>query len=257
MNKTININLGGYAFIIDEDAYETASHYLNTLIRHFGGSEGAAEIMQDIESRMGELIHRNKGTRSIVSKMDVVDAIAVLGTPEELKDIDFSEPTTAPKPKTSTSFQLKTGKRLYRDPDDKILGGVCSGLAAYFGIQDAVWMRVGFVLLALAGGASFVIYMVLWAIVPKAKTVSERLEMMGEPTNVNNIARMVKEEIEELSDKIHDKFSKKGKSHHWHRKQGPEENRSNDETLTSGWSLDFKPEPKVKPEAPYKSKDFV
>ncbi len=254
MNKTFNVNLGGYAFVIDEDAFDTAHHYINTLTRHFGSSDGAAEIMQDIESRMGELINRNKGTRAIVSKLDVVDAIAVLGTPEELKDIDFAEPVQKEKAKSITSsFQLKTGKRLYRDPDDKIVGGVCSGLAAYFGIQDAVWVRIAFVLLSLAGGASAVIYFVLWAIVPAAKTVSERLEMMGEPTNVNNIARMVKEEIEELSDKLHDKFSKKGKSHGWNKKKydGP------DQPMTSGWSFDFKP--KVKENAPveYRSKDFV
>ncbi len=91
MNKTININLGGYAFTIDEDAFETANNYLNTLTRHFGGADGAAEIMQDIESRMGELVNRNKGTRTIVNKVDILEAISVLGTPEELKDIDFSE----------------------------------------------------------------------------------------------------------------------------------------------------------------------
>ena len=134
MNKTININLGGYAFVIDEDAFETAHHYLTTLTRHFGGSEGAVEIMQDIEGRMGELINRNKGNRTIVSKLDVVEAIAILGTPEELKDIDFAEPVTEKKTRTSDTFQLKTGKRLFRDTDDKIFGGVCSGLAAYFGI---------------------------------------------------------------------------------------------------------------------------
>ena len=82
MNKTININLGGYALIIDEDAYETANRYLMTLGRHFGNDEGASEIMQDIETRMGELINRKKGTRIIVNKLDVVEAISVLGTPE-------------------------------------------------------------------------------------------------------------------------------------------------------------------------------
>ena len=210
MNKTININLGGYAFTIDEDAYDTANNYLNTLTKHFGGGEGAAEILQDIESRMGELINRNKGTRTIVNKIDILETIAVLGTPEELKDVDFSETKSKEKSATGTPFQLQTGKRLFRDPDDKVVGGVCSGLASYFGIQDAVWVRVGFVLLSLAGGASALIYAVLWAIVPVAKTVSDRLEMMGEPTNVNNIARMVKEELEELSDKLHDKFGKKG-----------------------------------------------
>ncbi|HJW30045.1 MAG TPA: PspC domain-containing protein [Saprospiraceae bacterium] len=253
MNKTINANLGGYAFVIDEDAYETAHNYLTTLTRHFGASEGAAEIMSDIENRMAELVNRNKGTRTIVGKMDVVEAIAVLGTPEELKDIDFSEPAPKASTKTSSTFQLKTGKRLYRDPDDKIIGGVCSGLAAYFGIQDAVWIRIGFVLLALAGGASAIIYGVLWMIVPKARTVSERLEMMGEPTNVNNIAKMVKEEIEEISDKLHDKFSKKGKHFPFYKKHKT----GGDQTMMSGWTWDARMPQKTKVDLPYKSKDFV
>ncbi|HEX5112826.1 MAG TPA: PspC domain-containing protein [Saprospiraceae bacterium] len=253
MNKTININLGGYAFVIDEDAYETAHHYLTTLTRHFGGSEGAIEIMQDIESRMGELINRNKGTRTIVSKLDVVDAIAILGTPEELKDIDFAEPVMKEKTRTSETFQLKTGKRLFRDPDDKYIGGVCSGLAAYFGIQDVVWVRIAFVLLTMLFGSSAIIYLVLWAIVPAAKTISDRLEMMGEPTNVNNIAKMVKEEIEEISDKLHDKFAKKNKPFSFKKKRHKQDN---DQTYTSGWSLtEFQTKPA--PNAPYKSKDFV
>src|SRR5688572_19094921 len=139
MNKTININLGGYPFVIDEDAFETANRYLHTLGRHFGVGEGSEEIMQDIESRMGELINRKKGMRTIVNKLDVLEAIAILGTPEELKDIDFSEMDHKSK---RESFQLKTGKRLFRDPNDKIFGGVCSGLAAYFGIHDTVWVRI-------------------------------------------------------------------------------------------------------------------
>jgi phage shock protein PspC (stress-responsive transcriptional regulator) len=253
MNKTINVNLGGYAFIIDEDAFETANLYLSTLSRHFGGSGSAAEIMQDIESRMGELINRSKGTRTIVSKVDVVDAIAVLGTPEELKDMDFTEPVKEKKA-TRETYAIKTGKRLYRDGDDKILGGVCSGLAAYFGIQDAVWIRIIFVLLALAGGASFVVYVVLWAIVPTAKTVSERLEMMGEPTNVNNIARMVKEEFEDLSEKIQDKFSKKKKYHHSFGRQHHDDPGN---TMKSGWSWDFRQQEKAKMDVPYQPKDFV
>ena len=256
MNKTININLGGYAFTIDEDAFDAANNYLNTLSRHFGGSEGAAEIMQDIESRMGELVNKHKGSKTIVSKVDVLEAISVLGTPEELKDVDFSETFSGEKKTTTGSFQIKTGKRLYRDPDDKVIAGVCSGLASYFGIQDAVWVRVVFALLTMAGGASALIYIVLWAIVPPAKTVSERLEMMGEPTNVNNIAKMVKEELEELGDKLQDTFGKKSPKHH-HRQ--PPRHDDKDQMRTSGWSFDFKsrtPE-KVESPAPYNHKDFV
>ena len=252
MNKTININLGGYALIIDEDAYDTANAYLMALTRHFGPNDGAGEIMQDIETRMGELINRKKGTRTIVNKLDVVEAIAVLGTPEELKDIDFSDSTSHSKRSEGNAFQLKTGKRLYRDKDDKIIGGVCSGLAAYFGIHDTVWVRIAFVILALVFGSSFILYLVLWAIIPPAKTVSDRLEMMGEPTNVNNIAKMIKEELEQMGDKIQDKFSKKGKRN---RKQPREDD--SDQILTSGWSWKSRFDNDDKIKAPFNKKDFV
>jgi phage shock protein PspC (stress-responsive transcriptional regulator) len=247
MNKTININLGGYPFVIDEDAFETANRYLHTLGSHFGAGEGAEEIMQDIEARMGELINRKKGTRTIVNKLDVLEAIAILGTPEELKDVDFSEDTHKSH---RTSFQIKTGKRLFRDPNDKILGGVCSGLAAYFGIHDTVWVRIAFVLLTMLFGTSFVVYFLLWAIIPPAKTVSDRLEMMGEPTNVNNIAKMVKEELEQFSDKIHEKFGKK-KS----RYKGPDHTDEDPEQiLTSGFSWRSCRNNK---KSSYSNKDFV
>lgn len=272
MNKTININLGGYALIIDEDAYDTAQHYLVALSSHFGADEGASEIMQDIETRMGELINRKKGTRIIVNKVDVVEAIAVLGSPEELKDINFSDSQTQSNRSAGTPFTIKTGKRLYRDKDDKIIGGVCSGLAAYFGIHDVVWVRIAFVLLALAFGSSFIVYLVLWAIVPAAKTVSDRLEMMGEPTNVNNIAKAIKEELEEMGDKFHDKFGDKFGNkfaRKFEKKFGKNVNRRPNETkdddteqiLTSGWTWNYKTcrneSRNEKMKAPYNKKDFV
>ena len=250
MNKTININLGGYALTIDEDAYEIADHYLTTLARHFGTGEGAGEIMQDIESRMGELVNRHKGTRIIVSKDDVVQAITVLGTPEELKDMDFAEIRSKKKEKTGESFQIKTGKRLYRDPDDKVVSGVCSGLAAYFGIQDAVWVRVAFALLALGWGTGVILYLILAAIVPPARTVSERLEMMGEPTNVNNIAKAVKDELEELGDKLNEQFNKKKKKK---RPAAP----GDDEPHMAGWPFGREKSADPQPGGNYNKKDFV
>lgn len=252
MNKTININLGGYALIIDEDAYEIADHYLSTLARHFGGNEGSGEIMQDIESRMGELIQRQKGTRTIVSKDDVVQAIAVLGTPEELKDMDFSDMGDKRKEqkKSADSFQIKTGKRLYRDEDDKTIAGVCSGLASYFGIQDAVWVRIAFVLLTLGWGTGVIIYLVLWAIVPPARTISERLEMMGEPTNVNNIARAVKEELEDLGDKINEQFKKKRARKNRGGAPPPPPH-------AAGWPFGRDRVAEEQPNVPYNRKDFV
>lgn len=252
MNKTININLGGYALIIDEDAFDTANNYLLALGKHFGSDDGAEEIMQDIETRMGELINRKKGTRIIVNKIDVVEAIAVLGTPEELKDINFSESTSQSTRSNKSSFQIKTGKRLFRDKDDKIIGGVCSGLAAYFGIQDAVWIRIAFVILTLLFGSSLIVYLALWIIVPPAKTVSDRLEMMGEPTNVNNIAKTIKEELEQMGDKIQDKFGKKNK-----RNKRQSKDDDSEQILTSGWSWDYKSRGHHQKNAPFNKKDFV
>lgn len=249
MNKTININLGGYAFTIDEDAFDTANFYLHTLGKHFGPDEGAGEIMQDIETRMGELINRQKGNRVIVNKLDVVEAIAILGTPEELKDMNFS----ADMKKARPSFKLQTGKRLFRDTNDKIIGGVCSGLAAYFGIHDTVWVRIAFALFTMLGGSGVLIYLVLWAIIPPAKTVSDRLEMMGEPTNVNNIAKMVKEELEQFSDKINEKFGKKNK---YQRHEKPKDD-DTEQVLTSGFSFGRRTCRTDKMKAPYNTKDFV
>ncbi len=254
MKKTININLGGYPFTIDEDAYEVAENYLNTLARHFGGGEGATEIMQDIESRMGELINRHKGTRSIVSKDDIVQVISILGTPEELKGIDFEDVGEKTRTKTGESFQLKTGKRLYRDPDDKVIGGVCSGLASYFGIQDPIWIRILFVLLATAGGASFIVYVVLWAILPEARTVSEKLEMMGEPTNVNNIAKAVKDELEDLGEKLNKQFNKKKKKHRYHHHDTPDDQGP---MHSAGWSWRWPERPEQPKPADVNRKDFV
>ncbi len=257
MNKTININLGGYPFTIDEDAFESANHYLHALGSHFGSGEGAGEIMQDIESRMGELINRKKGNRTIVNKLDVLEAIVVLGTPEELRNIDFSESTTKSK-RSSESFQLKTGKRLFRDPNDKIFGGVCSGLAAYFGIHDTVWVRIAFFLFTMLAGSGVVVYIVMWAIIPPAKTVSDRLEMMGEPTNVNNIAKLVKEELEDFSDKMHEKFGKKHKYRNAPKNPNQPHNEDDQEQiLTSGFTWNYKSCRHDKSNAPFNKKDFV
>src|SRR5690606_19894901 len=204
---------GGYALVIDEDAYEVAERYLNTLTRHFAKSESSAEIMEDIETRMGELVSKNKGTRTIVSKIDVLDAISVLGTPEEMGNIDFSEGVyQQQKREDRKPFQLKTGKRLFRDPDDKIIGGVCSGLAAYFGIKDPIWVRLAFALLVTVAGTGVLAYFLIMILTPEAKTVSDRLEMMGEPTNVNNIAKMVRDGVEDIGDKLQDTFSRKKKA---------------------------------------------
>ncbi len=205
MNKVFNINLGGFPFTIDEDAYEHLSNYLQTIHRHFRQSEGYEEITADIEARVAELFQEKLGNRPIVTYNDVKNVIATMGTPEDFGAEPVEEETfsTSGSSKTSSGkWKLKTGKRLFRNPEEEVIGGVCSGIAAYFGIQDPLWVRLAFILLTVTGGFAIPVYVILWAILPKAETASDRLAMRGEPVNVSNIGKIIEEEIEHVSQKV-------------------------------------------------------
>lgn len=212
MNKIFNINLGGYPFTIDEDAYKHLSHYLHTIHNHFRSSEGYEEITSDIENRMAELFQEEVGEKPIVTLKNVEAAIATMGTPEEF-GADPLEEDYEPKTKKRKS-KYKTGKRLFRNPEDEVVGGVCSGIAAYFGIQDPLWIRILWIFLTLSGGFGIPVYIILWIIVPKAEAASDRLLMRGESINVSNIGKIIEEEMDNFSEKITelgDEFSPKKK----------------------------------------------
>ncbi len=218
MNKILNINLGGYALTIDDDAYEYLQAYIESIRRRFSESEGRDEIISDIEARLGEIISQNLGNRTIVMLPDVEDATAVMGKPEEF---GTEEPETSTK-KTGSARSggsvppIRTGKRLFRDEDDAVVAGVCSGLTAYFGIHDPVWMRLAFVLLAfLSFGFWVPAYLLMWILVRPAKSAADRLAMRGEPANVENIAREIEEGFERLGNKVNEmggQAAKKGGS---------------------------------------------
>lgn len=197
MNIVFNINLGGYPFTIDEDAYQHLGKYLKTIHRHFKQSEGYEEITADIEARLAELFQENLMGRTILSLKDVESAIAVMGTPEDFGAAPMEEDFEA-----ATEPTYKTGKRLFRDPNSEVIGGVASGIAAYFGVEDPLWVRLAFVLLTISGGFGIPLYVILWAILPKAESAGDRLAMRGETINVSNIAKIVEEEVENFSDKI-------------------------------------------------------
>ena len=129
MNKVLNINLGGYPFTIDEDAYEHLKVYLETIHRHFEDSEGYDEITTDIEARVAELFQENLGDRPIVALQNVKDAILIMGTPEDFGAEGIEEDGDV---KTQKKAKYKTGKRLFRNPEVELIGGVCSGVTAYF-----------------------------------------------------------------------------------------------------------------------------
>lgn len=207
MNKVSNINLGGYPFIIDTDAYEQLAKYLNTIQDHFRSSDGYEEITSDIETRMAELFQERLEHRKIITVRDVNAAIDIMGTPEEFgaepieDDANYSY-DSASEQNTDSSTNYKTGKRLFRNPDDEVVGGVASGIAAYFGIADPLWIRLALVIFTISGGFGIPLYILLWIILPQAKTAGDRLAMRGETINVSNIGKIVEEEAFKFSEKV-------------------------------------------------------
>jgi len=129
-----------------------------------------------------------------------------MGTPEEFgaEPIDDFQEEPAPKSgnRKKGKQNYKTGKRLMRDSEDQVIGGVCSGIAAYFGIADPLWVRIGFVLFTMSGGVGIPAYVILWAILKEAKTSSDRLAMRGDDINISNMAKVVEEEVTNFGDKI-------------------------------------------------------
>ena len=208
MNNITTVNLGGYPFTIDENAHQALELYLETIEAHFSDSEGCDEILDDIEARIAELFSDFLQGKSIVTLKEYDAMVKVMGRPEDFGAESFDEDeketqqSSSSQKKKGKYSHIKTGKRLFRDPDEKVIGGICSGVAAYFGIADPLWVRLAFIALALIGGVSVLLYPILWAIVPPAKTAGDKLKMKGEPATVSNIAKTVEEELTELSNKI-------------------------------------------------------
>lgn len=200
MNKTVNINLGGMFFHIDEDAYQKLSRYFDAIKRSLSNSSGQDEIIKDIEMRIAELLNEKQiSDKHVVGLKEVDEIISIMGQPEDY--IIEEEPNTTKNQQTNTTANYRT-KKLYRDSEKGMIGGVASGLGHYFGI-DVVWIRVVLVLLIFAGfGTGIIAYIILWIVTPEARTTSEKLEMTGEPVNISNIEKKVREEFESVSEKF-------------------------------------------------------
>ena len=188
MKITVSINLGGYSFNIDEDAYTELKSYLKNLELHFAGEESSSEILSDIETRMAEICRTKlTGYKQVINIDDVRQVISVLGTPE---DISNNEGPTARDKFSSPGYH-----RMYRDPDHRLIGGVCSGMGAYWDI-DPVIIRVIFVALVIAGGIGALVYLILYIVLPEARTTAQKIEMKGNPVNIHNIKDSVKKEFD-------------------------------------------------------------
>ena len=197
MNKTVNINLGGMFFHIDEDAYQKLTRYFDAIKRSLSNSSGHDEIIKDIEMRVSELLNEKQKTdKHVIGLKDVDEVIAVMGQPEDY--IIEDDGTTGP---TNNKTYSTTTKKLYRDREKGMIGGVASGLGYYLGI-DALWIRLALILLVWGFGTGIIAYIILWIVVPEAVTTSEKLEMTGEPVNISNIEKKVRAEYENVSEKI-------------------------------------------------------
>lgn len=196
MKKTLTVNLGGIVFHIDDDAYLLLSQYLENLNKHFNNLEERQEILNDIELRVAEILQEKlTETKQVIILEDVQEVIRIMGQPHQFKEEGGQQSSS------EDGSGAKGSKRFFRDPDEKVIAGVCSGIANYFNI-DPLWVRLIFLITLLAGGSSFLLYMVLWVVLPVAKTTSDKLEMRGEKINISNIEKSIREELDELRGRI-------------------------------------------------------
>ena len=169
MDKTIKINLGGTLFQIDEEAFTILRNYLTEINNRFKNIEGGLETIEDIESRIAEIFQSQKTTGGIISKENVDSMIKIIGNPDEF---DLNEADQAPH------IQTDQKRRLYRDPDDSIISGVCGGIGAYLN-TDPVLFRILFAILVLFYGVGFFVYIALWIALPQAHTEVQKKELRG------------------------------------------------------------------------------
>ena len=197
MNKTVNINIGGLFFNIDENAFQKLSRYFDAIKRSLSNSSGQDEIMKDIEMRVAELLQdKQQSDKHVVNLQDVDAVIAVMGQPEDYRIDEENSDSTNGFSTKNTSV-----KKLYRDKEASLIGGVCAGLGHYFGI-DKVWIRIFLFLLVWFWGTGVLAYIILWIVMPEATTTSEKLEMTGSPVTISNIEKKVREEFDSVSQKF-------------------------------------------------------
>lgn len=205
MNKTIIININSIVFHIEEEAYETLRSYMIDIKKHFGKSSDSQEILQDIENRIAEMFSEKiqVGRKEVISLDDVNHVISQMGKVSDFEDeaeeetstdqAGFEESTQSQEPPISV-----VDKKLMRNPDDKIFGGVCSGLGAYFNM-DTKWMRLIFICFFLFGGSGIMLYIILWIVMPLAVSRADKMAMKGESPTLQNFKKSFEEEIQGLN----------------------------------------------------------
>jgi len=228
MKKTIPTSIANTLFYIEEDAYAKIGAYLDSIKAYFKSNEDGDEIIRDIEGRVaeqlieytaksgGDAASPAAASRERIVNIEHVDRlIKAMGTPEDFASSDGSSRAnnatnahSADGQNSSThansdshnasSTGEKPHRKLYRDTEHEIIGGVCAGLAAFFGIEVNI-IRAIFLISLLFGGSGGIVYFILWCIIPEAKTASQKLEMQGDTVTVESISEMIKKKFKEAN----------------------------------------------------------
>ena len=195
MNKTIIININGIVFHIEEDAYEVLRSYMTEVKRHFAYSPDSEEIVTDIENRLAEMFSERlaEQNKQVIVIQDVNEITQRMGSATEF-DLDD-------EPDAFQSHGYRAERKLFRDPDDRVIGGVCAGLGHYFDME-AKWVRLIAFVVTLLWGTGLIVYVILWIILPNARTRAEKMAMKGEPINLQNFKKNFDEEIEALRHQV-------------------------------------------------------
>lgn len=194
------ININGIVFHIEEDAYEELRAYMVEVKKHFGHSADGHEIVGDIENRIAEMFSDRivAGKKEVITSRDVADVIAQMGSVrdfEESDPMDSHDPISAASRLDDEQERARVPRKLFRDPEDRVLGGVCSGLGHYFGIEPR-WVRLIAIILFISMGVGLLLYIILWLVVPRARTRADRMAMRGQAPNLQNFKRNFEEEME-------------------------------------------------------------
>lgn len=212
MKKNFSINLYGELYDIDEDAYETLDKYLKSMNRYFKKRKGEEEVADDIEHRVAELLWERKEQGHKTVDIDAIrHIIQQIGNPEEIDGErdnsaesslgeNFMDAAKEAAQKAGPAVngvynkakEHLRGRRFYRNATDKILGGVCGGLASYCGHSDPIWWRLGFVAVTcLSQGFFVILYLILWIVAPEASTPEDRLSMQGKDINPQTLGEQI------------------------------------------------------------------
>jgi phage shock protein PspC (stress-responsive transcriptional regulator) len=190
MKKTINVAIGGCSFTIDEDAYNTLNEYLERFKGALDSSSSSADVMDELEGRIADLIKAKLGGREVVDMKIAQEVVAQLGYPQGYRpsEADNAGGNARDEYHYSGTDGERPVRKLFRDPDDKRLAGVCSGLALFLGV-DVTLIRIIFIVAFICGSAGLWIYLVIWIAAPEARTAAEKCELRGIPANAENIRR--------------------------------------------------------------------